>query len=302
MIPDGIEKSNTAFEGETFTEKLKEEAFEMYKSETSSRLENSNENLSDQIENLDLKEEVKDKGTIAPSHFSESIMLKHQVWESYDGVFCNYFSLGVDAVAASAFHEHREAHPEQFTGRITNQIMYIRKGLPAAGGCFTASPPTLRNFVEIQVLKKGASEFEAVKFSKKLRGLIILNLQSYGGGHDLWGKMKSTTKSSNVFEDPKCDDGMLEIVGVTNIYNMGVILSMNKLGAHARKVAQAREIILKIRNDVHMQIDGEPWLQPASTVHLKHFGKTTCLVPKKHFHLFKKSELCGDGVGGSADK
>ena len=45
-----------------------------------------------------------------------------QTWESYDGVFCNYFSLGVDAIAASAFHEHRETHPEQFTGRIANQV------------------------------------------------------------------------------------------------------------------------------------------------------------------------------------
>jgi Diacylglycerol kinase accessory domain len=46
-----------------------------------------------------------------------------QVWESYDGVFCNYFSLGVDATAAAAFHEHREAHPEQFTGQMTNQVL-----------------------------------------------------------------------------------------------------------------------------------------------------------------------------------
>lgn len=48
--------------------------------------------------------------------------LNLKVWESYDGVFCNYFSLGVDAVAASAFHEHREAHPELFKGRLSNQV------------------------------------------------------------------------------------------------------------------------------------------------------------------------------------
>ncbi|CAN0560741.1 unnamed protein product, partial [Ectocarpus sp. 12 AP-2014] len=39
-------------------------------------------------------------------------------WESYDAVFCNYFSFGVDAIAASAFHEHRQAYPQLFTSRF----------------------------------------------------------------------------------------------------------------------------------------------------------------------------------------
>ena len=40
-----------------------------------------------------------------------------QSWESYDAVFCNYFSFGVDAVAALAFHEHRNKNPHLFTSR-----------------------------------------------------------------------------------------------------------------------------------------------------------------------------------------
>lgn len=40
-----------------------------------------------------------------------------QEWESYDAVFCNYFSFGVDAVAANAFHEHRKQYPQLFTSR-----------------------------------------------------------------------------------------------------------------------------------------------------------------------------------------
>ena len=41
-----------------------------------------------------------------------------QTWESYDAVFFNYFSFGVDAVAASAFHEFRKEYPQLFTSRL----------------------------------------------------------------------------------------------------------------------------------------------------------------------------------------
>ncbi len=62
---------------------------------------------------------------------------------SYDGVFQNYMSIGVDAVAAYAFHQHREAHPELFTGPIRNKVWYVRKGMIASGGIPCFQPPPL---------------------------------------------------------------------------------------------------------------------------------------------------------------
>eukprot|EP00953_Heterococcus_sp_UTEX-ZZ885_P034886 18048-Heterococcus_DN1.PRE.1 len=72
-------------------------------------------------------------------------------------------------------------------------MWYVQKGLPAAGGCCKAPPPPLSSYVELQIKAPGATDFEAshlncvIKLDRGLRGLIVLNLQSYGGGRDLWG-------------------------------------------------------------------------------------------------------------------
>ncbi len=71
------------------------------------------------------------------------------VWESYDGVFQNYMSIGVDAVAAYAFHKHREAHPELFTGPIKNMMWYVRKGVFASSG--SRAPPPLHTYIELKI-------------------------------------------------------------------------------------------------------------------------------------------------------
>lgn len=43
----------------------------------------------------------------------------------YDGVLCNYLSLGFDATVAYRFHQEREAHPERFTSPLKNKLVYV---------------------------------------------------------------------------------------------------------------------------------------------------------------------------------
>eukprot|EP00611_Tribonema_gayanum_P020086 TRINITY_DN3606_c0_g1_i2.p1 TRINITY_DN3606_c0_g1~~TRINITY_DN3606_c0_g1_i2.p1 ORF type:complete len:410 (-),score=100.93 TRINITY_DN3606_c0_g1_i2:668-1897(-) len=304
-----VQRATVMREGDTYTDKLNQQATSLYEEEgppteiarkaSDTRIvrdeaaqavalaeklaaggtNGDGNNMQEAVKEAVVKAE---EAIMAPFLPSETVLVKYDVWESYDGVFCNYFSLGVDAVAAAAFHEHREAHPEKFTSRLTNQLWYVKKGFPAAGGCCKAPPPTLRSFVEIKVLYRGSSEFQTVPLGRKLRGLIVLNLQSYGGGRDLWGGGENECLPTSVFDHPSYNDGMLEIVGVSNIYKMGCIMGLNKVGVHARKLAQAQEIIIKIKGDVHMQIDGEPWKQAATTVHIKRYGQSTCLIPRKH--------------------
>ncbi len=92
--------------------------------------------------------------TSPPKHrkFIPSMQIDKEAWESYDGVFQNYASIGVDAVAASALHRYRQAHPERFTGPLKNKILYAYKGMLAAGGipCAQGPPPPLHTYVELR--------------------------------------------------------------------------------------------------------------------------------------------------------
>ncbi len=81
------------------------------------------------------------------------------------------------------------------------------------------------------------------------------------------------------FTQPQYTDKVLEIVGVTTIIKEGCIIGCSKIGFSARRIIQAEEVSIRIRGGTCMQVDGEPWKQSDSFVHLRHRGSSTCLVP-----------------------
>ncbi len=89
--------------------------------------------------------------------------------------------------------------------------------------------------------------------------------------------MSCCTKPSLI--PPQYDDKVLEIAGVTKIMAEGCIMACNKIGFSARQIAQAEELTIRLRESMHMQVDGEPWVQPDSLVHIRHHSSCTCLVP-----------------------
>lgn len=91
-----------------------------------------------------------------------------------------------------------------------------------------------------------------------VEGIIILNILSWASGANPWGVEKE-----DQFAKPTHYDGMLEVVGVTGVVHMGQIQSGMR---SALRIAQGGHIRIQILTDLPVQVDGEPWIQPAGQV------------------------------------
>ncbi|PKA52861.1 Diacylglycerol kinase 4 [Apostasia shenzhenica] len=113
-----------------------------------------------------------------------------------EGVFYNYFSVGMDAQVAYGFHHFREAKPHLAQGPIANKLIYT--GYSCAQGWFFThcmSDPNLRglnNILRLSVKKINSSVWEELKYASQcsVRAIVALNLHSYGSGRNPWGSPK----------------------------------------------------------------------------------------------------------------
>ena len=201
----------------------------------------------------------------------------------YNGVFNNYMGLGIEAHAIYAFHKAREANPERFSGRLKNQALMGALGLPTTGlcGCCCPAPqlkPRLKLSVRRATAQGGAgaahiSPWEEVELPSHLKAIILVNIPSHSAGAYPWGSARSAVPQDYA-------DGIIEVVGTVNALHGLAYLSLNK-ALHLRRgpgcfkrLAQAAEVRLELLEPLHVQVDGEPWLQPAGTFAISCKGKS----------------------------
>lgn len=127
--------------------------------------------------------------------------------------------------------------------------------------------------------------------SENIGAIIFLNLPSYGGGADLWGK----SKEDDGFQTPAIDDRMLELVAVTGSFQLGKIqVKMDK----AIRLGQGSSIKIRfLKNQaLPVQNDGEPWLQQPCEIHIQHIGQARLLSadPSPLSPAFEESEESTD--------
>ncbi|CAH2069607.1 unnamed protein product [Thlaspi arvense] len=185
----------------------------------------------------------------------------------YEGVFYNYFSIGMDAQVAYGFHHLRNEKPYLANGPIANKIIY--SGYGCSQGWFMThctNDPGLRglkNIMTLHIKKLDSSEWEKVPVPKSVRAVVALNLHSYGSGRNPWGNLKQDYLEKRGFVEAQADDGLLEIFGLKQGWHASFV--MVEL-ISAKHIAQAAAIRLEIRGgewkDAFMQMDGEPWKQP----------------------------------------
>ncbi|KAH7372405.1 hypothetical protein KP509_17G002200 [Ceratopteris richardii] len=188
---------------------------------------------------------------------------------SFEGVFYNYFSIGMDAQVAYGFHNLREKSPYLAQGPVSNKIVY--SGCSCVQGWFctpcSANPRVraLRNILQLQIRREPNGDWEPVEIPPNIRAVIMLNLQSYASGRNPWGHPTDEYNQRKSFVQPSFSDGILEIFGLYDGWHASlVMLSLRSAKRLTQAYAVRMQLIADQRHRCYMQMDGEPWRQPLS--------------------------------------
>lgn len=192
------------------------------------------------------------------------------------GRFWNYLSIGVDAHATYDFHQLRENHPRLAMSRHMNQLWY---GIfTCRTGWFCGGARPVHRFAKVRIKESpSSSDWKELVVPSTVRAIILLNVQTYGGGRDIWGLKNTKNLATKHFQPPSCHDGLIEVLGFKDAWHTSMVMGeLNSSSIHAKRLAQCSAIELTIqapesRKDdtlyAYMQIDGEPWKQRVPVCH-----------------------------------
>jgi len=174
-------------------------------------------------------------------------------------VLNNYFSIGMDGRICLDFHNFRNRNPELFKNKFINYGWYGAIGLKSAITHWTA----LSRILSLKI------DGNSWLLPNKLLAIVVLNIPSYGGGADLWGKEKKNFKKQAI------DDGIFEVVGIRGAFHMGKIQSGMAKG---EKLAQGRRVEITVVSEIEAQVDGEPFIIPPSKIVVEHHNQAPVVI------------------------
>lgn len=154
----------------------------------------------------------------------------------------NYFGIGIDGAVSIAFDHMRHKLPGLFFHRVMNKLWYALIGI--------------RTFLfgrnkDLSKTTRIVCDGKPVVIPVGVKGILVLNINSYAGGTNLWTMPKP-------WESQKMNDGIVEVVAFNGIYHLGQI----KAGlAKAIPIAQGKKLEIYSYSRIPMQLDGEPFLQ-----------------------------------------
>ncbi|KAK3011170.1 hypothetical protein RJ639_010937 [Escallonia herrerae] len=207
----------------------------------------------------------------------------------YEGVFYNYYSVGMDAQVAYGFHHLRNEKPYLAQGPISNKLIY--SGYSCKQGWFftpcTADPSLrgLKNILKLHVKKVNCSQWEQIPIPSSVRAIVALNLHNYGSGRHPWGSLKPEYMEKKGFVEAHADDGLLEIFGLKHGWHASFVMVELISAKHLAQAVSVRMDRYKVQQlllascyvqaaairfefrggdwkEAFMQMDGEPWKQP----------------------------------------
>ncbi|KAI4322870.1 hypothetical protein L6164_022521 [Bauhinia variegata] len=212
---------------------------------------------------------------IAPLELPHSLHAFHRVSSSdklnmegchtFRGGFWNYFSMGMDAQVSYAFHSERKLNPEKYNNQLYNQSTYLKLGCTQGWFCAPLMHPSNRNIAQLAKVKvmKKQGQWEDLDIPRSIRSIVCLNLPSFSGGLNPWGKPNRKKAIYSDLTPPYVDDGLIEVVGFRNAWHGLVLLAPN---GHGTRLAQASGIRFEFHKGAaehtFMRLDGEPWKQP----------------------------------------
>ncbi|XP_024450025.1 diacylglycerol kinase 1 isoform X3 [Populus trichocarpa] len=213
---------------------------------------------------------------------------------------------GTDRLSVEAFLEQVRTAKEM---KIDRMVIILFEGdfgttsawstylkLGCTQGWFLASVfhPSSRNIAQlarVKIMKVGQSQWVDLDIPRSVRSIVCLNLPSFSGGLNPWGKPSHKKLLDRDLTPPYVDDGFFEVVGFRNAWHGLVLYAPNGHGtrlAQSSLCVQAHRIRFEFRKGAaghtFMRIDGEPWKQPLPVdddkvvVEISHRGQVTMLA------------------------